>query len=418
MELHQAQQNIALDPHRFRVLCCGRRFGKTTLAIDQMKARAVASPSRIAYVAPTLQQARDIAWEQLKRDCAQAAISIREAPMLEIRLPTQKGGESLIVLRGWEAVETLRGQYFDLVVIDEVAQMRNFWANWQEVIRPTLTDRKGEAIFISTPRGFNHFYELYSKDPTQPMVLGVEKDTDFKSFHFTSYDNPHMPEDEIRKAQKELPEDRFAQEYLADFRKTEGLVYKEFDRDKHTYSDDEYAEPIRSVKVMTGVDFGTHSIGCVLTVKEDNDNVFWVDDEFYKTGKTDAEIADLTASIKQHECYPDPESASGVEELKRRGVNVREVNKGKDSVRNGINVVRELFKQGRLMINRDRCPNLIWELETYSYPEKKPLHNEDENPIKENDHACDALRYVLMMAQKSYPQSISVFRPSYKGYRR
>ena len=100
--LHPAQAKIALDPHRFRVIRAGRRFGKTVLAIDQMKACAVSKPSRIAYVAPTLQQARDIAWEQLKKDCVNAAISIREAPRLEITLPTRKGGESIIVLRGWE----------------------------------------------------------------------------------------------------------------------------------------------------------------------------------------------------------------------------------------------------------------------------------------------------------------------------
>lgn len=80
------------------------------------------------------------------------------------------------------------------------------------------------------------------------------------------------------------------------------------------------------------------------------------------------------------------------------GVNVRDVLKTRDSVRNGISLVRELFKQGRLHIHAS-CTNLIWELETYSYPEKKPDRNPDENPIKENDHAVDALRYPLMMEE-------------------
>lgn len=405
MELTLSQSEIALDPHRFRVLCCGRRFGKTTLAIDQIKACAAAKPSRIAYIAPTLQQARDIAWEQLKKDCSQAAISIREAPVLEIRLPTVRGGESLIVLRGWEAIETLRGQAYDLIVLDEVAQFRNFLTNWQEVIRPTLTDRKGEAIFISTPKGFNHFYDLYNLQDT---------DKDFKSFHYTSYDNQHIPSEEIDKARQELTEDRFAQEYLADFRKTEGLVYKEFDREKHLF--DDYSK-IAVTKIFGGVDFGTTNPAAVMEVKKDRDARFFVGPEYYKSGLTDSAIADYVAALNWNECFPDPESASGCEELRRRGVNVRDVIKGKDSVRNGINAVRELFKANRLFIHRS-CVNLIWELETYSYPDRKPMHNEEENPIKENDHAVDSLRYALTMEPISVASKVSTFRPANAGFAR
>jgi PBSX family phage terminase large subunit len=376
--LHTTQKPVALDPHRFRVLCCGRRWGKTTLSIDQIKARAAIPNSRIAYVAPTYQQARDIAWEGLKRDFREAAANINES-RLEIRLVNG----SLVILRGWEAIETLRGQLFDLIVIDEVAMMRNFDLTWQEVIRPTLTDRKGEALFISTPKGFNHFYTLFNKEHT---------DSDYKSFHFTTYDNPWIPKEEIDKARAELTEDRFAQEYLADFRRTEGLVYKEFNRDRHIYTASEPAP----IKFFGGLDFGFHNPAAALTIKKDGKGKYWVSSEWYKSGQTDAQIADYVAALKWQECYPDPESASGCEELKRRGVNVREVIKNRDSVRNGISTVRELFKSNRLFIHAS-CTNLIWELETYSYPEKKADHNEDENPIKENDHALDALRYALTM---------------------
>src|SRR3990167_11367524 len=355
MLLTPSQAQIALDRHRFRVLCCGRRWGKTTLAIDQMKGRAAIPHSRIAYIAPTYQQSRDIAWEQLRNDCREAAESINES-RLEIKLVNG----SLIVLRGWEAIETLRGQKFDLIVLDEIAMMRGFQSNWQEIIRPTLTDTKGEAIFISTPKGFNHFYDLYNLQET---------DTDYKSFHFTTYDNPHIPKDEIEKAKKEVTEDRFVQEIMADFRKTEGLVYKEFNRESHLYSDDEYAEDIRTSKTILGIDFGFHNPSCILSIKKDYDNVYWITSEWYKTGQTDAQVADYASALKANECYPDPESASGVEELRRRGVNVREVIKGKDSVRNGINTVRELFKSNRLLIHKDSI-NLIWELENYSYPDK------------------------------------------------
>ncbi len=407
MELTKAQEQIAIDLHRFRVLCCGRRFGKTTLAIDQIKGCAAHGPKRIAYIAPTFQQARDIAWEELKRDCHKAAIQINET-RLEIRLANKYGSESLIVLRGWEAIETLRGQKFDLIVLDEVASMRNFWIQWQEVIRPTLTDTKGEAIFISTPKGFDHFYDLYNME---------NKDKDYKSFHFTTYDNPHVPSDEVDKAKDELTEDRFAQEYLADFRKTEGLVYKEFDRELHLFEEPGFeGEEFVSIKKFGGVDFGFTNPAAALTIKKDKDSNYWVTEEWYERKQTDTQIADYVAALKWNECYPDPESASGVEELKRRKVNVRDVIKNRDSIRNGISTVRELFKSNRLYIHNS-CKNLIWELETYSYGEKKADRNETENPVKENDHAVDALRYALSMESIVEKKAgISIYRPSFKGF--
>lgn len=388
MLLHQTQKTVALDRHRFRVLCCGRRWGKTTLAIDQIKGRAAIPNSRIAYIAPTFQQARDIAWEQLKRDCSGAADTINES-RLEIKLVNG----SLIILRGWEAIETLRGQKFDLVVIDEVAMMRNFFLQWQEVIRPTLTDTKGEGLFISTPKGFNHFYELFNLEG---------KDEDFKSFHYTTYDNPHIPPDEIDKAKKELPEDRFAQEYMADFRKTEGLVYKEFDRQRHTYT---RLPELQFVKTFGGHDFGYTNPCASISIKKDRRGLYWVTDEWYRTGLTDAQQADYVAALKWDECYPDPESPSGIQELRRRGVNVREVIKNKDSIKNGISVIRELLNTNRLHIHAS-CQNLIWEFETYTYPEPKPGINEPENPLKENDHALDALRYALMMDNALYHEQV------------
>ncbi len=376
--LHDSQKLVAKDPTRFRVLSCGRRWGKTTLAIDQMKARLTIPNSRVVYVAPTFQQARDIAWEPLRKDLQQAG------KVNESRLEIELVNGSKMFLRGWEAIETLRGQKFDLIVLDEVAMFRNFWTNWQEVIRPTLTDTKGEALFISTPKGFNHFYDLFNLK---------SKDSDFASFHFTTYDNPFIPKEEVDKAKTELTEDRFAQEYMADFRKSEGLVYKEFLRERHLFKrlpDNQF------VKTFGGLDFGFTNPAAAITVKKDRNAIYWVTDEWYKTNQTDAQIADYVAALKWEECYADPESASGREELKRRGVNIREVIKNKDSIRNGVNTVRELLNTNRLRIH-ESCLNLIFEFETYSYPDSRPDQNEPENPIKENDHALDALRYALAM---------------------
>lgn len=382
MLLTPAQRTIVQDRHRFRVVCAGRRVGKTTLAGFEMVGKAVSGDDkRIAYIAPTYKQARDIAWQELKKIAKPIIISINEA-RLEITVKTKGGGKSIIWLRGWESVESLRGQKFDFIVIDEVAMMRNFWSSWHEVIRPTLTDRKGEVLFISTPRGFNHFYDLYNLEG---------KDEDYKSFHFTSYDNPHLPVEELEKAKKELNEDRFHQEYMADFRKQTGLVYKEFDRSRHIIDDFTNKGTINSV--ISGVDFGYKNPAAIVKIEKNYDGVYYVVSEWYKREKTTEEIVEYAASLKANKYYPDPAEPDRIDMMKKAGLNVQEVNK---DIVSGVDAVRNLIKQNRLFIHKD-CVNLISEIESYSYPDKRSEGNENETPIKEDDHLMDALRYALFM---------------------
>jgi PBSX family phage terminase large subunit len=371
--LHPAQQEIVRSKARYRVLLAGRRFGKTVLAVEELVFNALTiKNARVCYLAPTYQSARDIAWDILKNRIKDIKAKINDS-RLEIEI---KG--SRIVLRSWENVETLRGQYFDFIVMDEVAQYKNFWINWQEVLRPCLTDRKGRVLFISTPLGFNHFYDLYNKK-------------EYTSFHFTSYDNPYLPVEELNKAKEEIPEDRFAQEYMADFRKTEGLVYKEFSREKHVQTD----FPETYTDTILGIDFGYTNPACILPIGIDGDSNYWIKEEWYKTRQTTEQIAEQALLYKSTKAYPDPAEPDRIEILNKKGLNCREVSK---DIVAGVDHVRELFKQGRIHIHPD-CKNLIWELETYRYPDKKPEKNEAEKPVKENDHALDALRYALYTNQ-------------------
>jgi phage terminase large subunit len=379
MKLTQAQSIIAKDTHRFRVVCCGRRFGKTTLAVEEIKAIAVYREARIAYIAPTYQQARDIAWQILVRELGNISKKINES-RLEIEVANLKKTQSIIQLRGWENIETLRGQSFDFIVIDEVASMRNFFLHWEEVIRPTLTDRKGQVLFISTPKGFNHFYDLFNTE-----------DPDYKNFHFSSYDNPHIPKEEIDKAKEELPEDRFAQEYLADFKKTQGLVYPEFSREQITSE-----EPTRISDTIVGIDWGYTNPAGVVRIRIDSDRKYWIDSEYYQTGKTTEQIVEHAKTLGGTKAYPDPAEPDRNEIAGRLGLNVMSVSK---DIEAGIDAVRTLIKQNRIRIHPS-CKNLIMELETYRYPDKKPDNNEPEKPIKENDHLLDALRYALYNYEK------------------
>jgi len=364
----------------------------------EMLAVAIANDNaRIPYYAPTRDDARDIMWGILQIVAKNAIIDKNEA-RLELTIRNKFNGKSLIALYGWEAVQERKkgvGVKNNFIVLDEVSKYRNFWTGWQEVLRPTLTDLRGGAMMISTPNGYNHFFDLCNQEL---------KDEDFKTFHFTSYDNPHIPVEEIDKAKKELPEEKFSQEYLASFQKTSGLVYKEFDRKIHLYDE----LPKIELKKIGGLDFGYRNPAGLLDIRT-NGEKFYIEDEWYKTGKTDAEIAEYTSSYRFEAVYPDPENPAAIEELKRRGVNCRDVRKDKDSIQYGIKKIKELFLTGRLKINK-KCVNLIAELEMYCYEENE----KKEKPKKENDHLLDALRYVVIMIEPSQNKAtisqLSVFQ--------
>lgn len=380
MLLNPAQNEIAADTHRFRVVVCGRKFGKTTLGSEEILGKALFKDNqRVMYVAPTLGDARGLMWDRLKQRLGKAIVQENDT-RLELKVRTTEGGTSEIFLGSWEKIDNYRGFEYDFILFDEVQDYRNFWVGWQEAARPTLTPRRGEALFMGTSKGFNHFYDLYNIS---------YKDTEYKSFKFTTYDNPFIPRDEIEAAKKDLTEDRFAQEYLAEFRKSEGLVFKEFDRNKHVFAE----KLFDFTESLAGVDFGYTNPTAIPQVKIKN-GIYYVTNELYRTQMTDEEVADYVAAQRFNKVYPDPESPAAIEVMKRKGVNVRDVKKGKDSIEHGINTMRELFKQNRLFIHTS-CINLISELESYSYADKSPYRNSNENPIDEFNHAIDALRYVV-----------------------
>jgi hypothetical protein len=153
--LKPAQSRVFVCDRRFRVLAAGRRFGKTYLACTEL-CRAAFSPGRVAwYVAPTYKQAKRIAWKPLKDLTRPLWASTPHETDLRIDLIT--GGT--IALRGAENFDSLRGVGLDFVVLDEFASMAP--EAWTEVLRPALSDRLGGALFIGTPKGHNHFYELF-----------------------------------------------------------------------------------------------------------------------------------------------------------------------------------------------------------------------------------------------------------------
>lgn len=321
MILHETQKLVAIDNHNYRVVCCGRQWGKTTLAVLEMVACAYAKSGReIAFFATTYDQARNIAWAMLK-DFARSAFSKQpNESRLECYIKTQDKGESRITLRGFENVETARGQQFDFLVIDEVAQMKDWDYSWQAILEPTLAFRKGKALFISTPWGMNHFFTLYNK--------GQEEDGNYKSWRFKSEDNPFLPKERIEQARKDSTEDYFAQEYLADFRKHTGLAHNAWNRDIH------FIEPFDIPLEWNrgrGFDYGlVHFTASVRVAIDDDDN--WFIDHCYLDNKSDVKqhaeaIRALDYGLDFIPCWGDPSGKQWVEEFAMHNLHIQNADK-------------------------------------------------------------------------------------------
>ena len=201
---------------RFKVIRAGRRSGKTSLEVEDMSFDAVSDKDRpIFYLAPTQKQAREIIWEMLKKRLA--GVGEANESRLEMKVPTQNGGSSLIQIAGWENRENFRGKPAYKIVFDEVDTMKDFFLSWQEIFRPTLLDFNGKAVFIGTPKKEN------------PNLRRLEKlakeDDDYAAFHFTTADNPFIPVEEIAKAKAELDYDTYRQEFLAEYLDNAGSLF-------------------------------------------------------------------------------------------------------------------------------------------------------------------------------------------------
>ena len=193
-EPHINQQVILDSSSRFRVVMCGRRFGKSELSQVEMISNALKG-YQVAYITPTYKLAKTF-FEKL----TQVIPFENNKSDLIINFPN-KGSVEFFT---GERLDNLRGRKFHLVVIDEASFIPNLEDGWLNSIRPTLTDYKGKALFLSTPKGKNYFYSLFMK--------GGE---DWQSFKFTTYDNPYIDKSEIDDARRQLPEAVFEQEYMA-----------------------------------------------------------------------------------------------------------------------------------------------------------------------------------------------------------
>jgi predicted phage terminase large subunit-like protein len=222
VSLHQKQMDIFQSDSRFRVVAAGRRGGKSYLSCVELLVAGLQMENEhgidiknkeVWYIAPTFQQGKDIMWNLLK-DMGKDVIESTIENTATIKLINGR----TIKIKGSDRPDTLRGVGISFVVMDEYAFMKP--EVWDLIIRPTLSDVRGRALFIGTPEGKNHFYELWT-EAGEPETLGWE------AFHFCSLDNPIIAEEEIEAARASMTTEAFRQEYEASFQAAGGGVFKE-----------------------------------------------------------------------------------------------------------------------------------------------------------------------------------------------
>jgi len=209
------QQTVFSDSTRFKVVAAGRRCGKSRLAATTLLIEGLRCPagSAVLYVAPTNGQARQIIWNVLL-DLGREVIAGSHVNNQDITLING----ATIYVRGADRPDTLRGVSLTYAVLDEVADIKP--EAWEQVIRASLSDKKGRGLFIGTPKGRNWFFDLFK--------LGQSgQDEDWKSWHFTTKDNPLIDPKEVESAKKTLSTFAFKQEYMASFDNAGSDVFKE-----------------------------------------------------------------------------------------------------------------------------------------------------------------------------------------------
>lgn len=209
------QQEVFKDTTRFKVVAAGRRCGKSRMAAVTLLIEGLKCPqgSAVLYVSPTMGQSRQIIWDLLL-DLGRDIIQNSHVNNLDITLING----ARIYVRGADRPDTLRGVSLTYAVLDEVADIKP--EAWEQVIRASLSDKRGRALFIGTPKGRNWFYDTFK--------LGEnEDDPDWKSWHFTTADNPLIDQKEIESAKKTLSSFAFKQEYMASFTNAGSDIFKE-----------------------------------------------------------------------------------------------------------------------------------------------------------------------------------------------
>lgn len=394
--LHDGQQHVIDNALRFNVLRCGRRWGKSTMAHELLSCaddpdNGFLNGFPVGYFAPTNKNMLEF-WEEFTAIFAPVISDKKE----QERVVRFYGG-GRVDFWSLEKPETIRGRKYKRVVVDEVAVVKNFKKIWTKILRPTLTDLKGDGFFLSTPQGKNnYFFDMDEMEKKQPKK--------WKSFYFPSVSNPHLDPAEIEEARLELDPLTFAQEYLASFI-TENLSAWAYcyDEKKHVGS----TLLNRKKEVYLSFDFNRNPITCFVgqhdettiygieQIKLATSNIYELCDYinakyagcmFIVTG--DATGQGTSALVEDNLNY-----YTIIKSKLRLTVNQFKVPTQNPKVKENRVTVNAVLHNRKVILDKDNCKGLIFDLEHAQMLPNGDLDKTDrKDPTKQLD-ALDCFRY-------------------------
>ena len=374
------RKEILNDKTRYKILSCGRRWGKSYFSILFLLSKPLKANERRWIVFPTYRQAKMVSWSILKDIFAKKEVSINET---ELSITLDNGAK--IELKGADKPDSLRGVSTTMVVMDEYSYMKE--NVWGEIIQPTLAETKGSALFVGTPTGVqNHFYDLF--------VKGQSKGGDYKSWQFTTLEGGFISEDEVENAKKNLDKRTFEQEYLASFLTAANRAAYNFSRDIHCRVMD------KSPRMFWGIDFGVASYMTAILMCENTAGEVYVFDEIGLQNSNTFELAKLMQEkAPRLPVYPDPAGKARTSNstksdhmiLQEAGFTVisKKANPTQKDRLNALNkMLEDATGKHRLFVNPN-CKNLIRDLELCTMENGQILKTETLS------HFLDALCYPM-----------------------
>ena len=398
------------DGVRFIVACCGRRFGKSYSAAREAEVVAT-QPNKVVWiVAPTYNTSEKIfriVYDELvvQKGYKPSHYSHKE----QILKFDWAGGQSIICGKSAEHPSGLIGEGCDLVILDEASKIPNLKRIWEMYLRPTLSDKKGRAIFISTPDGYGTFYELYLRGKTEKGWYSFNSPSWYNTFAFPEGE----ADPDLKEARQTLSKEVYEQEYKAEFTSLSGRIYGDFTRHDNV-GNYNYQHNLPTYLCL---DFGYRMPAAlffqVAKGSKGLEHIYLIDEIIHKENMR---TLDLVNAIKSRNyrivrVFGDPagyqvQASVGVGEAEifyqMTGHRVYSVSdKASRNINSGVSHVRNFILSAdgirRLHIS-DKCPGIIEDIESYRYPDTKDGRELKEAPLKDgiSDHGCDALRYFFI----------------------
>lgn len=412
-----AHKAFMVDGFKRGILLMGRQSGKTYFSVNHAWISAVINQGRFFIVFKTYKQAHEVVWRQyvplipkeliFKTNEADLLIELNYLENTPVKLPS---GETIIVnhdptkprstiqLLGSDQADSHRGFRADGIIFDEYADQDP--NNFDTVYEPMFTTTNGWAIFMGTPRGYNHFWEMIELRKEDPTWFYQEA---------TWRDSPYVSADHMERAKRDAEKkgalSAFMQEYELEFRAVMGAVYPVFSREIHLIKP---ADIPLELTYYAAIDFGWHTTAFLL-LGVDKDQTWYLVDEVYGKEETleqvipriDAVIGDKRIVLM----VADSANRDAVEIMGKK-YPVAGVNKANDSkgYATGIGLVTEKLQPRMQLVGKPKpslfvgsnCKNFIFEVESYHFPEEKAERNESDIPVKVDDHGPDAIRYLFL----------------------